>query len=78
MGKITFYLDESVNVAIASGLKRRGVRAITARDSDTLGLTDIEQLEYATRNGLVILTHDDDFLSPALNKRHSGVVYVHQ
>lgn len=78
MGKISFYLDESVNVTIASGLKRRGIEAITARDSDTLGLTDIEQLEYAPRNGLVILTHDDDFLSLALNKRHSGVVYVHQ
>lgn len=78
MGKITFYLDESVNIAVAAGLRRRGVKAITAGDSDTLGLTDIKQLEYATKNGLVIVTHDDDFLSLALNKRHSGVVYVHQ
>ncbi len=78
MSKIKFYLDESVNVAIAAGLKRRGVLTTTARDSDTLGLTDVEQLEYATKNSLVIVTHDDDFLSLAINKRHSGIVYVHQ
>ncbi len=63
MGKIRFYLDESVNIAVASGLRRRGIIALTARDSGTLGLTDIEQIEYATQNGLVIVTHDDDFYS---------------
>jgi len=78
LGKIRFYLDESVNIAVASGLRRRGIIALTARDSGTLGLTDIEQIEYATENGLVILTHDDDFLSLAMNKRHSGIIYVHQ
>lgn len=78
MGKIRFYLDESVNVAIIAGLKRRGVFATSARDSDALGLSDIEQLEYAAKNGLIIVTHDDDFLSIASRKNHPGIVYVHQ
>jgi len=78
LGKIRFYLDESVNIAVCSGLRRRGAYAITTRDVGALGLTDIEQLEYATQNSLVIVTHDDDFLSIAMNKKHSGIVYVHQ
>ncbi|GAG11461.1 unnamed protein product, partial [marine sediment metagenome] len=31
MGKIRIYTDESVNIAIAEGLKRRGVDAFSAR-----------------------------------------------
>ena len=63
MGKIRFYLNESVNIAVASGLRRRGVHAITAKDSGNLGISDIKQLEYSSQNDLVIVTHDDDFLS---------------
>lgn len=78
MAKIKFYFDESVNVAVAAGLRRRGVTTITARDSGNLGLTDAEQLRYAVKNVLVIVTHDDDFLNLAAKKTHTGVVYVHQ
>lgn len=78
MAKIRFYLDESVNVAVIAGLRRRGVYVISARDSGTLGFSDIEQLEYAAKNDFVIVTHDDDFLSIALKKTHSGIVYAHQ
>ena len=46
MGKIKIYTNESVDVAIAEGLRRRGVDAFSARDSDNLGLTDEEQLIY--------------------------------
>jgi len=42
MGEIRIYTDESMDVAIAQGLKRRGVEAFTARDRDNLGLTDEE------------------------------------
>jgi hypothetical protein len=44
MGEIRIYTDESVDVAIAQGLQRRGVEAFSARDRDKLGLTDEEQL----------------------------------
>ena len=78
MAKLAFYTDESVNVAVAEGLKRRGVQVISARDADNLGLSDKEQLEYATKKNLVIVTHDDDFLSMAMEFEHKGIVYVHQ
>ena len=40
MGKIRIYTDESVNIAIAEGLKRRGVDSFSAKDVGNLGLTD--------------------------------------
>jgi hypothetical protein len=47
MGEIKIYTDESVEVAIAQGLQRRGVEAFSARDRDKLGLTDEAQLIFA-------------------------------
>lgn len=72
--------DESVDVAVAEGLKRRGVHAWSAKGAGNLGCTDKEQLEYAARERVVIFTHDDDFLSIIArpDQEHYGVIYVHQ
>lgn len=78
MAKVVFYTNESVNVAAAEGLKRRGVKVITAKDVRNLGLSDEEQFEYAKRENLIIVTHDDDFLSLAMSCEHKGIVFVHQ
>ena len=78
MSKIAFYTNESVNVAISEGLKRRGIKIIAARDAGNLGLSDEEQLNYAAKNNFVIVTHDDDFLTMAIKYDHKGIVYVHQ
>lgn len=78
MADIVFYINESVSVAVSEGLKRRGVKAISARDAGNLGLSDEEQLAYASKNNLVIVTHDDDFLSMTLELEHNGIAYVHQ
>lgn len=78
MADIVFYTNESVSVAVSEGLKRRGVNTISARDAGNLGLSDEEQLAYASKNNLVIVTHDDDFLSIAIELEHTGIAYVHQ
>jgi predicted nuclease of predicted toxin-antitoxin system len=78
MAKLKFYLNESVNIAVANGLIRRDVEAISAKDVGNLGLSDEEQLTYAIKNNLVIITHDADFLSMAMNFKHKGIVYIHQ
>jgi predicted nuclease of predicted toxin-antitoxin system len=80
---VEIYTDESVPVAIAAGLKRRGVKATSARDAGNLGLSDEEQLAYAIANRFLLFTHDDDFilLDAKLReayKDHWGIVYVHQ
>ncbi len=62
MGEIRIYTDESVDVAIAEGLQRRGVEVISARDCDKLGFADEEQLIFAGEKKATIFTHDTDFL----------------
>jgi len=83
MGKLRIYSNESVNVAIADGLKRRGVDAFSARDTGNLGFTDEEQLVYAGREKATIFTHDTDFLQIAARwieegRTHNGIIYCHQ
>ena len=77
------YTNESVPVAVAAGLKRRGVEAWSARDAGNLGLSDEEQLKYASRERAVIFTHDEDFIRLAhewvqQGQEHWGVIYVHE
>jgi len=83
MGEIRIYTDESVDVAIADGLQRRGVEAFSARDLDKLGLADEEQLIFAREEKATIFTHDTDFLRIAAQwidegRKHFGVIYCHQ
>lgn len=83
MGEIRIYTDESVDVAIAQGLHRRGIEAFSARDRDKLGLTDEEQLNFANLEKAVIFTHDTDFLRIAAQwieegRPHCGMIYCHQ
>ena len=83
MGKVRIYTNESINVAIAEGLKRRGVDAFSARDTGDLGFTDEEQLVYAGREKATTFTHDTDFLQIAARwmeegRTHHGIIYCHQ
>lgn len=83
MGKIRIYTNESVDVVIADGLKRRGVDAFSARDSGNLGLTDEEQLVNAVKEKAAVFTHESDFLRISARwmeegKTHHGIIYCHQ
>lgn len=83
MGKIRIYTNESVDVAIAEGLKRRGVDAFSARDKGNLGWRDEEQLLFASNEEAVVFTHDTDFLKIAARwmekgRTHYGIIYCHQ
>ena len=78
MADLVFYTNESVSVAVSEWLKRRGVKALSARDVGNLGLSDEEPLAYASKNNLVTVTHDDGFLSMAMEFEHGGIAYVHQ
>ena len=78
--RIRIYADENVNAAIVEGLKRRGVEIWSASGTGKLGLSDKEQLKYASEEKAVIFTHDDDFLSMAAESEieHHGIIYAHQ
>lgn len=75
---IHVYLDEDVDVLVASLLRSRGFT--TAQQAGQLGRTDGEQLEYATSQRASILTHNrTDFEELAREyfdkgKFHSGII----
>lgn len=77
---ISLYLDEDVSTLIAELVKRRGFQAGTARDAGKLGLSDVEQLAYASEQRMAILTHNRaDFEALARRyiaggKLHSGII----
>lgn len=55
---IHVYLDEDVDVLVASLLRSRGYEATTAHQARQLGKSDAEQLEYAVSQRRAILTHN--------------------
>ena len=52
---------------------------MTTQDAGMLGAVDAVQLTYATSQGRVIFTQDDDFLRlAATDITHAGIAYVPQ
>lgn len=77
---IHVYLDEDVDVLVATLLRSRGFEATTAHQAKQLGKTDAEQLDYAVGQKAAILTHnrtDFEGLAQAYfeqSKRHYGII----
>jgi hypothetical protein len=76
--RIRFHLDENVDPAIASGLRRRGVDATASNETGLCKASDDRQLAYSLEQGRVFVTHDEDFLILAKQKvEHAGIAYCH-
>ena len=77
--RIRFYTDEQVARAVVDGLRRRGVEVLTCQEASLLGTPDVDHLTYATEQGCVIFSQDDDFLRLHMaGISHAGIVYAHQ
>jgi predicted nuclease of predicted toxin-antitoxin system len=71
-----FHLDESVTIAIAEGLRRRGRSCTTTQDLGMTGAGDDEQIAYCRTENRVIVTADADFLRMLIRETdHPGVIY---
>jgi predicted nuclease of predicted toxin-antitoxin system len=55
---IKLYLDEDVPEAVAIALRLRGYDVLTVKEVGRKGSTDIEQLQYASSQKRIILTHN--------------------
>ncbi len=55
---VKLYLDENVNILLASLLQPRKISAITTLESRMLGKNDREQLDFATGLDAAIVTHN--------------------
>lgn len=62
MAKLKIYTDENVDVRIAEGLKRRGIKVFSVIEKGQVGIADMEHFQYATKIQAVIFTHDHHFL----------------
>ena len=77
---IQLYLDEDVDPLLAPVLRERGIDCLSTRDAQNLGLSDTQQLMFATAQGRVILTYNvKDFLllSKELansSRHHCGII----
>ncbi len=77
--RLRFLLDEHVPVAIAQGLRRRGIDVTTAVASGLKGADDDILLEFARQAGRFLVTQDEDFLRlHSSGLRHAGLAYYKQ
>ena len=77
---IKFYADTHIAKAVAVQLRNRGIDIIRCEEIGMAEAEDFEHLEYATREGRVMITNDEDFL--ALDKiwreqgrNHAGIMH---
>ncbi|MCY4021697.1 MAG: DUF5615 family PIN-like protein [Chloroflexi bacterium] len=78
-GKLRFYLDEHLPVAIAEQLQRRGIDTITVRDLLAFGESDRQQLARAIEMDRVMCSNDPDFIELASQGiEHRGIVIGQQ
>jgi len=81
---IRLYLDEDVHEDIAAALILRGYDVETTKEAGNKGLSDIDQLKYASSENRVIFTFNiadfykihSDFIKRGLN--HNGVILSKQ
>lgn len=79
--KIKFYTDAHIPLAVIEQLRLHGVDIIRCEDVGKKYAEDHEHLQYATDEGRIIITHDDDFLTLSSewqqqDKKHAGIIYI--
>jgi predicted nuclease of predicted toxin-antitoxin system len=81
---IAFYTDEDITDRLPWLLRERGFEATSVLEEGTVGLSDEEQLTYATQRNWTLLTYNrDDFLALArqwhdAGREHAGIVISRQ
>jgi len=80
---LRLYMDVHVKAAITTGVRRRGIDAVTAQEDGGQRLEDTPLLARATELGRVLFSQDDDLLAIARAQqreedRFSGLIYGHQ
>lgn len=77
--RIRFHLDENVDPAIASGLRRYDIDVTTTVEIGLLTQSDEMQLKFIRETQRVMFTQDADFLIIASQTDdHPGIVYCKQ
>jgi hypothetical protein len=77
---IKFYTDTHVAKAVADQLQTQGIDIVRCEDVNMAEAKDHEHLAYATQEGRVVITFDQDFLRlhkewQAANRTHGGIMF---
>ena len=77
--ELTYYFDESVELAVSAQLAAGGLDAVSAHSLELLGDDDRSHLQRASDMGRVLCTYDVDFLRlAAAGIEHRGIIYAQQ
>ncbi|MBI5640161.1 MAG: DUF5615 family PIN-like protein [Nitrospirae bacterium] len=80
----SLFLDEDVRVLLAEVLRSRGYHATHVLEVNRTGKSDSEQLAYAAKNGMAVLTHNiRDYVVlhkgyQTAGKNHFGIIVSEQ
>jgi uncharacterized protein with PIN domain len=80
---IRLHADENVDARIIRGLRLRGIDILSVVEARMIGKSDTEQLTFASSEGRVLLTSDQDFVELhsrwlQQGKQHAGIIYYSQ
>jgi len=84
MAKVSFYFDEHIQAALAEALKTRAVDVLTTQEAWNIGVEDLQQLAYATKNDRAILSYNKrDFALihyqwMRIGRSHAGMILSDQ
>ena len=74
---VRFFFDQHIQLAVAEGLRRRGIDVLTAQDADRCGLPDQDQLVFAAAEQRVMVTFDSDYLAfHRQGVNHAGIAWA--
>lgn len=73
--RIRFHLNEHVDPAIATALRRAGIDVTTTNEAGLRTKDDQTHLRFAHSQRRVIVTRDQDFLRLAVRTDHSGIAF---
>lgn len=78
---LTFYFDTHIAKAVAIQLRAKGVQVVRCEEVDMANASDEAHLQYATENGYIMVSQDEDFLALDAKwhldeKQHSGIMKV--
>jgi predicted nuclease of predicted toxin-antitoxin system len=81
LSEIKFYLDTHIAKAVAVQLRARGVDVVRCEEVGMAEADDPVHLEYAAREGRVLVSQDDDFAAHHAQwqregKKHSGIMLL--
>lgn len=78
---LTYYFDTHIAKACATQLRNQNIAVVRCEEVGMAEASDEDHLQYATDNGYVMVSQDEDFSIlhaqwQGANKQHSGILRV--